>query len=134
MTGVKKPAQAGFLLPGDQALRLDQTAGYRYHFVPRLPALMEFDVAQRDGKNTCEKFQQGIIGATFDGRCGQSYFESIAVQPGYFAALRSRLNMQRERDDIIPAAVPLGHLQQTERDAFQHAYRHNQDQLADDEQ
>ena len=125
-------------------MRLDQTAGYRYHFMPRLPALMEFDVAQRDVENTREKFQQGIIGASFDGRCGQTYFEGIAVQPGYFAALRSRLNMQRERDDIIPAAVPLGHLrdphlqqahlQQATRDMFQHAYRHNQDQLADDKQ
>lgn len=136
---VKKPAQAGFLLPGDQAFRIDQASGNHHYFVPRLAALKEFDVAQRYRKNTRNKFQQGFIGTPFDGRCGQSYFERIAVQPGYFAALGTGLNMQGEQDDIIPAAIPLchlhqPHLQKAERDTFQHAYRHYHDQLTDDEQ
>lgn len=95
---------------------------------------MKFDATQRHRKNIGDKPQQGIIGAPFDWRSGQPYLERITMQPGNFAALRSRLNMQGQRDDIFPAAIPLGHLHQPERETFQRAYRHNQNQLADDEQ
>src|SRR5512146_1156650 len=92
-----------------QALRRDPAAGDRHHLVARLPALLEFDLAQGNVEGFGDEFEQRFVGPAFDGRGGEADLQRFSVQSRRFGAFRTGLDVQRQGENVAVAAIPLAH-------------------------